>query len=68
MANMHMQLRKLWQNVEAMGANHGYEKEQFIWHRELCNNSMWFQKTNLIEVLGLMGAGFRMGAMLSRDT
>lgn len=65
--SMHYQLKKLWLNVEKMGAKHGYVWEKY-WHRGLLNNGVWWNKTPLTEVLTILGHGMRMGTMLGRDT
>lgn len=67
MASMHFQLKKIWLNLEACGRKYGYD---FTWanHRELVNNSTWWNKVTLLEVLQTMGPGIRMGSLLARDT
>jgi hypothetical protein len=35
---------------------------------ELLNNDLWLQKTSIMEVLGTIGSGLRLGPMLGRDT
>ena len=67
MTNMHMQLKKMWQNVDACGRRLGY-KDGSLGHKELCNNTMWLQKSSIAEMVLLMGSGLRLGPMLSRDT
>lgn len=65
--SMHYQMKKLWMNVERVGARHGYKREVY-WHRELANNAIWWNNITLVEILSLLGPGLRMGAMLSKDT
>lgn len=67
MVKMHLQLKKLWFNVEQYGIRHGFEKE-WAWHRELVNNNEWWNKLPMLEVLQVMGPGVRLGSMLARDT
>jgi tyrosyl-tRNA synthetase len=67
MVRMHMQLKKLWINVESYGMRHGFKKE-WSWHRELVNNNAWWNKLPMLEVLQVMGPGMRLGSMLARDT
>lgn len=67
MANMHIQLKKLWPNVELYGTKYGY-KWEWSWHRELVNNNAWWNKLPMLEVLQTLGPGMRMGSMLARDT
>jgi tyrosyl-tRNA synthetase len=67
MANMHLQLSKLWTNVESYGRKYGYQWE-WPWHRELINNNAWWNKLPMLEVLQVLGPGMRLGSMLARDT
>lgn len=67
MVGMHYQMKKIWMNVEALGRKYGYEKE-WAWHRELVNNHAWLQKTNILDILHILGSGLRMGALLAKDT
>ena len=67
MANMHLQMKKLWLNVEAYGKKYGYNWE-WAWHRELINNNAWWNKLPMLEVLQILGPGMRLGSMLARDT
>jgi tyrosyl-tRNA synthetase len=67
MANMHLQLKKLWVNVESYGDRYGYKRD-WAWHRELLNNGLWWNKLPMLEVLQVLGPGMRMGSMLARET
>ncbi|KAE8443522.1 hypothetical protein EG329_001762 [Mollisiaceae sp. DMI_Dod_QoI] len=67
MANMHIQLKNLWLNVEACGKKYGYNWE-WAWHRELINNNAWWNSLPMLQVLQLLGPGMRLGSMLARDT
>lgn len=67
MGQMHVQLKKLWVGVERMGRKHGYVRE-WAWRRALVNNSEWLHKIDIVEFLRVIGTGFRLGPMLSRDT
>ncbi|KAE9366519.1 hypothetical protein N431DRAFT_417315 [Stipitochalara longipes BDJ] len=67
MANMHLQLKKLWNNAEAYGRKYGY-KWEWPWHKELVNNNAWWNKLPMLEVLQVLGPGMRLGSMLARDT
>ena len=68
MANMHLQIRKFWENMETHATTrYGYKKE-WAWKRGLVNNNAWWGKTSFLDVLRYLGSGIRMGAMLSRDT
>ncbi|KHJ35421.1 putative tyrosyl-trna mitochondrial precursor [Erysiphe necator] len=67
MTSMHLQLKRLWVNVEASGRKYGFTR---TWanHRELVNNSTWWNKTSILEVLQILGPGMRLGTMLARET
>lgn len=67
MASMHVQLKKLWANVEKHAVKYGY-KWEWAWRRELANNNAWFNKLSMLEVLKVLGPGVRIGTMLGRDT
>lgn len=66
MANMHIQLRKLWDRVEVHSRKYGYIWE-WAWHRELVNNSTWLQNVSVSQLLLFLGSGVRIGPMLGRD-
>ncbi|KKY13332.1 putative tyrosyl-trna mitochondrial precursor (tyrosine-trna ligase) [Diplodia seriata] len=67
MAQMHIQLKKLWNSVERMGRKHGYVRE-WAWRRALMNNNEWLNKLDVVEFLRVMGPAMRLGPMLSRET
>ena len=64
---MHYQLKKIWMNVEVLGRKFKFEKD-WAWHRELVNNNTWLNKLSITEMLSVLGAGVRLGPMLTRDT
>jgi tyrosyl-tRNA synthetase len=66
MAEMHMQLKKLWVTVERHVSKWGYERED-SWRRGLFNNNTWWNKKPLYEVMRDLGSGVRIGPMLGRD-
>lgn len=67
MALMHVQLKKLWASVEAIGCKHGYERE-WAWKRILANNNVWHNKVSIVEMMNKLGRNFRIGPLLSRDS
>lgn len=67
MVSMHNQLKKLWLNVESYGRKYGYNWN-WMWRRALLNNSTWWDKLTMLEVLQVLGPGMRLGSMLARDT
>ncbi|EFX03531.1 tyrosyl-tRNA synthetase [Grosmannia clavigera kw1407] len=67
MVKMHYQLKKLWVNVEAQARRYGYEKT-WAWRRGVLQNGHWWNKLPMLEILQRLGAGLRIGPMLSRDT
>ena len=65
---MHMQLKKLWANMELMALQKfGYKKE-WAWKRGLVNNNTWMNKLDVVQFLKILGTGARVGTMLGRDT
>jgi tyrosyl-tRNA synthetase len=66
MAEMHMQLKKLWMSAEHYINKRGYEYE-WAWRRGLVNNNLWWNKKPLLDVMRDLGSGVRIGPMLGRD-
>lgn len=64
---IHYQIKKLWGNVEKLSRQHGFGKDRYMKHG-LLQNGNWWNSTPFTEVVRLMGKGFRLGSMLSRDT
>ena len=63
------QLKRLWVNVKALGEKHGHHTASKELHAgSVLNNDDWLQNTSIMEVLGTIGAGLRLGSMLRRDT
>ncbi|CAK7237527.1 tyrosyl-tRNA synthetase [Sporothrix bragantina] len=67
MIKIHYQLKKLWTNVEEQARRYGYEKN-WAWRRGVLQNGHWWNKLPMLEVLQRLGAGLRIGPMLSRDS
>lgn len=67
MANTHIQLKKLWQNVELHVKKYDYQWE-WAWRRELANNNAWLNKLPAAELLRVLGTGVKIGTMLGRET
>lgn len=67
LAKIHYQLKRIWVNVDEMGRRFGYEKE-WATRRSLVNNSVWWNKVPLQDVMKRLGRYIRIGPMLSRDT
>ncbi len=67
MVKIHYQLKKLWANVDAQARRYGYNKT-WAWRRGVLQNGHWWNKLPMLEVLQRLGAGLRIGPMLSRDT
>ena len=66
MANIHIQLKATWQNMELHARfKHNYTYE-WAWHREIANNNTWLGKASIIEFLKLVGNATRLGTMLGR--
>ena len=68
LANMHLQVKRLWANMEAHARNkYGYVKT-WAWKRGLVNNSAWMNKLSVIDFLKELGNEARVGTMLAKDT
>ena len=69
MANMHLQLRKIWENMEKHAMrNYGY-KHHWGMRRGLVNNNIWWNtKVTVLDFLRYLGSRMRVSSMLSRDT
>ncbi|KAK6201885.1 tyrosyl-tRNA synthetase [Pestalotiopsis sp. IQ-011] len=64
---IHYQLKSLWLNVEARAKHYQYQKDS-SWSRAIVNNSTWLNSTPMMEVVGRLFKGMRMGPLMSRDT
>lgn len=66
MVAINEQLKTLWSNVEQNGTRFGYERE-WAWRRAIINNTTWWNKQTMVEVLQRLGNHMRIGPMLGRD-
>ncbi|RSL65025.1 hypothetical protein CEP54_004412 [Fusarium duplospermum] len=64
---MHVQLGRLWTNVQHLREKYGYEKDWAAKHR-LLNNNMWLGNLTLYDFAKRIARHTRIGPMLSRDT
>ncbi|RSM21112.1 hypothetical protein CDV31_000160 [Fusarium ambrosium] len=64
---MHVQLGRLWTNVQFLREKYGYEKDWAAKHR-LLNNNMWLGSLTLYDFAKRIARHTRIGPMLSRDT
>ncbi|CAJ2499672.1 Uu.00g025250.m01.CDS01 [Anthostomella pinea] len=64
---IHYQLKRMWAHVDSQARRHGYEKE-WVWDRELANNSQWYNTVSFAEVVQRLFNGVRVGPMLSRES
>lgn len=64
---MHVQLTKLWSNVQLLKRKYGYEEDWAAKHH-LLNNNMWLGKLTLYDFSKRIARHMRIGPMLSRDT
>jgi tyrosyl-tRNA synthetase len=62
------QLKRLWINVTTLSEKHLDTSTFEEKNSELLNNKLWLQGTSIMEVLGTIGSGLRLGPMLGRDT
>ncbi|EPE06221.1 tyrosyl-trna synthetase [Ophiostoma piceae UAMH 11346] len=67
MVKIHYQLKKLWVNADIQARRYGYKKT-WAWRRGILQNGHWWNKLPLLDVLQRLGAGMRIGPMLSRDS
>ncbi|CAK7206544.1 tyrosyl-tRNA synthetase [Sporothrix eucalyptigena] len=67
MLKIHYQLKKIWGNVEEAARRYGYTKN-WAWRRGVLQNGHWWNKLPMLEVLQRLGAGLRIGPLLSRDS
>ena len=68
-AAMHQQLQRLWVHFERYAEKYGYIREsENMWRRGLVNNSEWWERISMMEVLKNIGRVVRIGTMLGRDT
>ena len=68
MTAMHLQIKKLWENMEKYAyVKHGYKREK-TWRRGLVNNNAWWNKAPFLEVMKYLGSKVRVGTMLGRET
>ncbi|CAG7561379.1 unnamed protein product [Fusarium equiseti] len=64
---IHVQLTKIWQNVQVLREKYGYEKDWAATHR-LLNNNMWLGNLTLYDFAKRIARHTRIGPMLARDT
>ncbi|KAH6900393.1 hypothetical protein B0T10DRAFT_470442 [Thelonectria olida] len=64
---IHVQLKRIWANVEHLKRKHGYEEDWAAKHH-LLNNNMWLGKLTLYDFAKRIARHIRIGPMLSRDT
>ncbi|KAF7548987.1 hypothetical protein G7046_g8489 [Stylonectria norvegica] len=64
---MHVQLTKIWSNVQFLKAKYGYENDWAAKHH-LLNNSMWLNKLTLFDFMKRIARHIRIGPMLGKDT
>ncbi|KAK2596867.1 hypothetical protein N8I77_012755 [Diaporthe amygdali] len=63
---IHYQLVTIWKHVEMASQRFGFEKE-WAWKRGIVNNSAWWGKLPMLDVVRRLGTQMRMGPLLSRD-
>lgn len=64
---IHYQLKQIWSNVEDLGRRYGWKRE-WVHRRGIENNSVWWNKQSLLEILQYFGNDLRIGPLLSRET
>ncbi|KAF2437111.1 hypothetical protein EJ08DRAFT_602053 [Tothia fuscella] len=63
------QLRRMIGNLGSVTTKH-FESQQYLPVQDhgILNNDAWLRKTSIMDILGTIGTGLRLGAMLGRDT
>jgi tyrosyl-tRNA synthetase len=61
------QMKHLWRHVNGLGVRHGFPP-QTPRERYLLLNHEWHQHVSALELIGTLGSGMRLGAMLNRDS
>ncbi|KAL2675339.1 hypothetical protein Neosp_011523 [[Neocosmospora] mangrovei] len=64
---MHVQLTRLWTNVQHLRVKYGYEKDWAAKHH-LLNNNMWLGSLTLYDFAKRVARHTRIGPMLSKET
>ncbi|KAI8691725.1 hypothetical protein LRP88_08988 [Fusarium phalaenopsidis] len=64
---MHVQLTRLWANVQHLRVKYGYEKDWAAKHH-LLNNNMWLGSLTLYDFAKRIARHTRIGPMLSKET
>ena len=67
MRRMLDQLKTLWGNVEARLMRYEWLRPSNS-NRRILNNSSWLEKVSMLEIMGIMAPGMKIGAMLGRDS
>lgn len=73
-AAMDRQVRRLWENVGVVARKHGFGSrgqhaaDASAWKRSVLDNDSWLGRLSIVEFLGLIGRGARLGTMIGRDT
>ncbi|TLD35518.1 tyrosine-tRNA ligase [Venturia nashicola] len=67
--NIANQIQKLWKNVAVLAKKHLTEIPNDIQRdAKVLNNDDWLSKISIMDVLGTIGSGLRLGPLLGRDT
>lgn len=67
LVGIHYQLKQLSSHADAVARRFKFEKD-WSWRRSIVNNTTWWNKLPMLDVLKRLGAHMRMGPMLGRDT
>jgi tyrosyl-tRNA synthetase len=63
------QIQRLWKNVAGLAERHMTKFPDDMQRDGLVlNNDEWLQKISIMDVLGTIGSGLRLGPLLGRDT
>ncbi|KAF2752058.1 hypothetical protein M011DRAFT_394506 [Sporormia fimetaria CBS 119925] len=64
---MRLQLKRLWQNVIALGVKHEH-KNHISRERQVLLNHTWLEGVPAMDLVTKLGSEMRLGAMLAKDT
>lgn len=67
--NIDVQIQRLWKNVAVLAEKHLTElPNDIIRDGKVLNNDDWLSRISIMDVLGTIGSGLRLGPLLGRDT
>jgi tyrosyl-tRNA synthetase len=68
LASMHLQVKRLWVNVERTLYNKYGMQNDWSRRRGIYTNGTWLHKTSIMEFMRLLGSKMRVGTLLAKET